>query len=325
MFEVHVSDNPAVAEARRRAVASSAKVGFGPERQSELALVVTELCTNLVKHGGGGRLLVDESDRRIVLLALDRGPGIHDLKACLADGFSTAGTPGNGLGAVRRAAQAVSFASWPDRGTAVFARVDASDAPPPQDDIAAVVVPKGGEVACGDAWAWRDADAGRTVFVVDGLGHGTDAAIAANEALRIFHRSYQGTPAEIIDAVHQGLRHTRGGAVAVARADQQAGTILFAGLGNIASSIVGADGRVRRMVSHNGTAGHNARKIQTFEYPGASGTLVMHSDGISSSWSVNAYPDVLASHPSLVAGVLYRDFGRARDDATVVVARVASR
>jgi hypothetical protein len=76
------------------------------------------------------------------------------------------------------------------------------------------------------------------------------------------------------------------------------------------------------MVSHNGTAGHNARKIQAFDYPcGRHGLLLMHSDGVGSGWSLPAYPGLARMHPLLVAGVLYRDFARGRDDATVVAAR----
>ncbi len=75
------------------------------------------------------------------------------------------------------------------------------------------------------------------------------------------------------------------------------------------------------MVSLNGTAGHNARKIQAFEYPCGEGLLIMHSDGIGSSWTLQAYPGFARLHPMLLAGLLMRDHSRGRDDATVVVAR----
>jgi len=51
--------------------------------------------------------------------------------------------------------------------------------------------------------------------------------------------------------------------------------------------------------------------------------LQMHSDGLSSGACVEAYPGLAARDPALIAGVLYRDFGRGRDDATVVVAKAA--
>jgi hypothetical protein len=47
----------------------------------------------------------------------------------------------------------------------------------------------------------------------------------------------------------------------------------------------------------------------------------MHSDGISSQWQLDPYPGLRITHPGLVAGVLFRDFWRGRDDATVVVVK----
>ncbi|NML16872.1 SpoIIE family protein phosphatase [Azohydromonas caseinilytica] len=329
MFEVLINDSSAVAEARRRAVALAVAQGFDEVRAGQLAIAATELGTNLLKHGGGGRLLVGHGPGCLALLALDRGPGMADVGACLADGFSSAGTAGNGLGAVRRLAQRFHVASWPGRGTAVFACFVRSGSPEEvgrgthDDTLAGLSVPKPGEQACGDGWAAHDdADGRRTVFMVDGLGHGTEAAVAANEALAQFQRSRHEPPTQILHAVHQALRHTRGGAVAVARIDPASATVAFAGLGNIAATVLVHGAQARRMVSHNGTAGHNARKIQAFDYPcGHDGLLVMHSDGIGTGWALDAYPGLPRMHPMLVAGVLYRDFVRGRDDATVVVAR----
>jgi hypothetical protein len=77
------------------------------------------------------------------------------------------------------------------------------------------------------------------------------------------------------------------------------------------------------MISLNGTAGHVARKIQTFEYPCSEGLLLMHSDGLATGWSLDRYPGIARMDPTLIAAVLYRDFARRRDDATVLVVSVA--
>jgi hypothetical protein len=45
----------------------------------------------------------------------------------------------------------------------------------------------------------------------------------------------------------------------------------------------------------------------------------LHSDGILARWRMDAYPGLMTAHPALLAGVIYRDFTRDRDDATVVV------
>jgi hypothetical protein len=122
----------------------------------------------------------------------------------------------------------------------------------------------------------------------------------------------------LLDYIHGGLRSTRGAAVSIARIDPANDKVIFGGIGNVAGVIAGSS--ARRMVSFPGTAGHNARKIQAFEHPFPDGFVILHSDGLGTSWSLDRYPGLSRAHPTLVAGVLYRDFSRRRDDATVVVA-----
>jgi anti-sigma regulatory factor (Ser/Thr protein kinase) len=321
MIEVEVADDSAVAEARRKASEVGAAVGFDEVRAGQLAIVATELATNIVKHAAKGKLLIGGGESHVDLLALDSGAGMADVQRCLEDGYSSAGTAGNGLGAVRRMAHTLHVASWPGRGTVVFVRLLRKDGMA-SDDVGAVERAKSGELVSGDAWAMHRDAAGCTLFMVDGLGHGTEAALAANEAVRQFQRSRQETPAAIVQAVHLAIRHTRGGAVAAARMDWAAATVVYAGLGNIAAALAAPGGQLRRLVSLNGTAGHNARKIQAFEYPCREGLLIMHSDGIRSNWALEPYPGFARMHPMLLAGLLMRDHERPADDATVVVARI---
>jgi hypothetical protein len=163
------------------------------------------------------------------------------------------------------------------------------------------------------------------LLVADGLGHGPDAHAAAREAVRLFHGSGRPSPAALLEELHAGLRHTRGAAVAVAGIDLGRAVVHYAGLGNIAASILWRGG-TRSLVSHNGIAGHEARRIAEFSYPFPDGALlVLHSDGLTSRWSLDPYPGLAERHPALLAGVLYRDFRRGRDDVAVVVARAARR
>src|SRR5262249_13366746 len=131
----------------------------------------------------GGRLGLE-------ILALDRGPGMADVGRCLRDGFSTAGTPGGGLGAMSRLSSMFDIYSQPGAGTAVLCRLWAAAGVPagrgPRFQVGAVSVPKSGETVCGDAW-WAEPDGPRVrVLVADGLGHGVEAARAAQEAVRVF-------------------------------------------------------------------------------------------------------------------------------------------
>jgi hypothetical protein len=92
-------------------------------------------------------------------------------------------------------------------------------------------------------------------------------------------------------------------------------------VGNISGVIV-QNAQTRSMVSYNGTVGHELRKVQEFQYPWpANGLLVMCSDGLSNRWEFRRYPGLAMRHPAVIAGVLWRDHNRGRDDATIFVAR----
>jgi serine phosphatase RsbU (regulator of sigma subunit) len=184
-----------------------------------------------------------------------------------------------------------------------------------------VCLPRSGETVCGDAWALGRIGERVILIVADGLGHGPDAAAASMEAIRVFRKSLSLAPADILAEIHPALRSTRGAAVAVAALDPDLKTIRYAGVGNIAGSIVSAS-ETRSMVSHNGTVGHEVRKIQEFQYDWPTGALViMQSDGLQTHWRLDRYPGLVTRDPALIAGVLYRDFTRGRDDVTVLAVR----
>src|SRR5690606_16680546 len=147
--------------------------------------------------------------------------------------------------------------------------------------VGGVSVPRLGEDASGDAWTVREEpDAPTLLLVVDGLGHGPAAAQAAQAAVRVFRGVAVSGPAEIVERLHEGLRPTRGAAVAVAWIDFGRELLRYAGVGNVAARVFAA-GACRSLVSHHGTAGREARRIQEFSYPFPRGaTLMMSSDGL---------------------------------------------
>jgi serine phosphatase RsbU (regulator of sigma subunit) len=157
------------------------------------------------------------------------------------------------------------------------------------------------------------------LLVADGLGHGPLAARAAEGAGGVFDADPHRDPRAIVEAIHRGIGGTRGAAIAVARVDPANRRLRYAAVGNIAGTLLHA-GATRGLFSHNGTVGHQVRKVQEFEYPWEAGSVVvLYSDGLQSRWSADAYPGLLARHPAVVAGVLLRDFRRGRDDVTVMV------
>jgi anti-sigma regulatory factor (Ser/Thr protein kinase) len=324
---VPVLEASGVAEARRIAAGLAARLGFDEADAGRVAIVASEAATNLAKHAGGGAVLVNavsaDGQVGVEILVLDAGPGITDVDRSLRDGFSTAGSPGTGLGAMRRLAGRFEIYSTGGAGTAMLARVwprRAPDAARARLEVAGVCVAKVGESACGDAWAVAERPGGATILVADGLGHGPDAAAAAGTAVSLFHERPDLAPGPLLERLHGGLRASRGAAVAAAHVDLARRLVTFAGVGNVSGTIL-HDG-TRSLASHNGTIGHEVRRIREFQYPWPDGALlVLHTDGLGTHWTLDRYPGLATRHPSLVAGVLYRDFKRDRDDVTVVVAR----
>jgi len=321
---VHASD---IAAARRAGQKLALELGFNETRAGQLALIVTEAGTNLLKHAGEGVLYLNVAQAEgvpgIDVLAVDNGPGIADIEACLRDGMSTAGTAGTGLGALRRLSNEFDVWSESGLGALFFMRLWRDAAAPGlcRVEVGALTVPLAGEEACGDGWGVACDGRGATLLASDGLGHGPDAAAASHAAIaELAHRPDAGAT-QLVEAAHDALRPTRGAALAAARIDFETDTLRFAGIGNIGAYVIDGDTR-RALVSHNGIVGHNVRKIQEFSVPCPPGALcIMHSDGIQTQWDLDRYPGLLARSPALIAAMLMRDFIRRRDDAMVLVVR----
>ena len=325
---IPANDASRVGEIRRAATSLADAAGFGDTDRGRVALVATEAATNASRHARDGVVLMRALGEReglgVEVIAVDRGPGIANVGRVLEDGYSTGGTSGTGLGAVRRTASEFDLFSTPERGTVLYARIRASAAPAAARglDIGVVCVPAPGEQACGDAWSVDVRGTDAHVCMVDGLGHGPAAALAADEAITAWTRA--GTsrpPAEVMQAVHGALRATRGAAVVVARLDMARRSLRFAGVGNIVGSVI-QPGSSRSMASANGTVGLQIRSVNEYDYEWPAGALIVfHTDGLSARWKLDDYPGLFARPAATVAAVLHRDFSRVRDDATVVVIR----
>jgi anti-sigma regulatory factor (Ser/Thr protein kinase) len=321
---VAVTDATQVGQVRRAVTAAAQRLGLDETATGAAAVVATEAATNVVKHGGGGEVLIRAHGDGIEIVAIDKGPGIADIAAALRDGYSTMGTVGNGMGAMRRMATFFDLYSAPGLGTAVLARILARRPPPSARlEVGAVSVPKSGETLNGDSWVAHPTPEGARLLVVDGLGHGPDANAAAHAAVEAFRHEPGGDTARAVETCHLALRSTRGAALAVAEVDVDRGLVRFTGLGNVAGSIwKGAANH--HTVSMNGTAGHGPVRTREFSYPFPPGALlIMATDGLATRWTLDSYPGLASRDPTLVAAVLYRDYTRGRDDITVVVAREA--
>jgi anti-sigma regulatory factor (Ser/Thr protein kinase) len=330
LISISSKDPSQTGNARRRALSLALEMGFDELRQGQLGIIVTEAARNIASHAGDGDIILNPWSHGelagIDVLSLDKGPGIGNVSAALEDGYSTAGTPGNGLGAISRMAGIFQVYSSAGNGTALFARVLRTarqvESESQSYDIGAIRVPITGETLCGDAWSAVFSE-GRSVYVMaDGLGHGPIAAEASEEAVRVFQNNPQHSPDRILSEIHMALGKTRGAAVSVAEILHEKQVVNYAGAGNIVAAVC-SKGKTKSMVSMNGTVGHQMGKIQQFAYPWETNSaLIMHSDGLGTRWNVEQYPGLTSRHPALLAGVLFRDFCRKRDDATILVSRI---
>ncbi|MBI1786775.1 MAG: SpoIIE family protein phosphatase [Acidobacteria bacterium] len=326
---IPVAEASQAAAVRRQAMHAAERLGFSETLAAKVGLAATEMATNLVKYATGGRMVLQvlhhEDVAGLDLLALDEGPGMANVAQCLRDGYSTTGTLGTGLGAVRRQAEEFDIHSLLGSGTAMVAcfrsRPDPSPPALPPLEVGVVSVPLAGEQVCGDSWYVQQGPSRALLAMADGLGHGPDAAEAARGAARVAWQNAALAPARVLELAHGALRGTRGAAAAVVELSTARQAVRFSGVGNIAGLVWSPEG-TRRLPSHNGTLGHQATRFQEFSHPFRAGDLlILHSDGVSSHWSLDSYPGLGARHPALIAGVLWRDFSRGRDDATVLVAR----
>jgi len=324
---VPIEEVTQVGQARREALALADQCGFGELDAGRVALVATELATNMIKHGRGGVMHLSVACGRnglgVELCAIDQGPGFS-LSQCLPDGFSTGGTQGLGLGAVRRQAQVLDV--WSNaRGALVLARIYANTKREEQDlAYGALRLPMRREVACGDAWHLASDGQQLAVTLIDGLGHGVPAAEAAQAAAEAAASAGLLAAPDLMARLHAQMSGTRGGAVAVACVDTASGRLQYAGIGNIAASVSDVHGS-RGLASHPGIVGVQYRKVQAFDLHVVPGNLlVMHSDGLQSRWNLRDYPGLQHCHPALVAALLQRDFDRGRDDTGVIVVRLGA-
>jgi anti-sigma regulatory factor (Ser/Thr protein kinase) len=320
---------------RRLAARLAERAGLDEAQRGNASIVAMELATNLSRYAPGGELLLrlhdDGADSLgLEMLSVDRGPGMPNLDRCLEDGFSTGGTPGNGLGAIRRLSTEFDIYSTQPGGTVVFSRIARQPADRRQEPTpfrwGAVSRPAPGEVLCGDTWRIGHRAGELTLMIADGLGHGALAAEASGVAGALFDEDQFPVLTDFVAAADRRMRGTRGAALAIAQVDRQANTVGFAGVGNIAGTLRPCHAPTGQgLVSHNGTVGAEMRKVQRFDYdcpPEA--LLVMHSDGLQHRWNLKDLPGAAGRHPAVLAALLYRDFTRGRDDVTVCVVRVSS-
>lgn len=336
---ITLSDASGVAEARRAAMSLAQSLGCPDIFKANAALVVTEAATNILKYAGRGRIDLkpyrDADGHGIEIIALDAGPGIASLERAMTDGYSTGGSLGAGFGAMARQTTLLDIYTREGQGTALLARIacdkstaasraaGASKSGQRSADVGACSWPKAGQEICGDAWAVQQADGRLWLTLLDGLGHGPLAADASRTAVAVFRDAAHGAvrPAEVLQRAHTALKATRGAVMAVVLFEPERHQVTFAGVGNIVCSVQSLAG-AQHLLSTDGTVGYNMRLVRENSADWHAGAVFIAStDGLSTRWNLNRHAGLIDHHPSLIAAVMHRDFGKDSDDSTVVVVK----
>jgi phosphoserine phosphatase RsbX len=185
--------------------------------------------------------------------------------------------------------------------------------------------PRPGENVCGDRLLAVDVNGtGALIGVLDGLGHGVEAAEAANCGVEVL-RNARSEPLDVlVQRCHRALSGTRGAAMTLARIDFQADTLSWVGIGNVAADLVakhpaGVEVRSSARLA-GGIVGYRIPEVLTpQEVPIRPGDLlVIATDGIGE----DHLDDIDFSAPALViADQILHSHAKDNDDALVLAAR----
>lgn len=306
----------------------AAALGFAPAECAEVALAARELASNLVTHAGSGEIqvssLAEGQKVGIQIVSQDSGPGIHDVECALADGFSTAGGLGNGLGAVNRLMDSLEFSPCRPSGLRVvcqrWVRPTEAEFSVRRLAFGAATRSYHFQPDNGDALVIRRWSENALAGVIDGLGHGQFAHRAAQTARQYIEHHFDQPLENIFRGVGRACRATRGVVMALARFELSREKVVVATLGNIEVRLLGA-GKTLYPLARRGIVGlAGAPEPVLTEYPWmASSLLIMHSDGIRSAWQREQLPEPGRLTPAALAHGLLERFGRPDDDATVLV------
>jgi anti-sigma regulatory factor (Ser/Thr protein kinase) len=306
---------------------------FSENQIGKIDIVVSELASNLVKHAGSGEFLyrvylLPDNESVFEIISIDSGPGIDEPVRMLRDGASTTNTLGQGLGAITRLSTFSQLYSLPGWGTVVYSRISSSNAslvqPTPYEvDIEGLCVSKPREILCGDGFRIKRKKSSVLFFLGDGLGHGEHAHHAVKAAGDVFESCYGDEPVEILRAMHESVRKTRGLVATVAVLDKARKEWRVCGVGNISARLYSGIA-YKSYIAYNGVIGLNipgSMKVSVFPFE-RNQNLLLASDGIRSRWEISRYPGILKYDGLVMAAAVYKDFTRRNDDASVLVAKV---
>lgn len=186
--------------------------------------------------------------------------------------------------------------------------------------IAVASRPYPGETVSGDAWQVDWDGSVCRIAVIDGLGHGPQATAASTAAVAALVAEPALNPVEAVHCCHDALKGTRGAALLVASIDLSRAQLTVAGAGNVEGRLY-QDGAAKHLVTDRGIVGSVLPRVRPVELGLAPDWLILIcTDGIRQRFDARSLLDMTLGGNELAQAVL-DGWGRATDDATVLVAR----
>lgn len=319
---ISIVDDASISEARGLVRARGAALGVAALSTEKLAAAISELARNQLAHATGGEVGLRATERGgivgLEVIAADRGKGISDPVEALRGTRRVTGSLGVGLSAAARQVDELDVDIRWGAGSCISLRCFAS--PVRRSEVGILAKAHPDETTIGDTAIALRAHGRLTLAVVDGLGHGLLAREPADRALEVVIHHALAPVDEQLRTIHKALVGTRGAVMALACIGDR---VEHAGVGNIATRVIGLDGTTRLLASTAGTLGSVLpRRIHVDELALQPDELVvMCSDGISTRVDLTHDLPVLRQHPIVVAQHLLARFARGTDDAIVAVVR----
>jgi serine phosphatase RsbU (regulator of sigma subunit) len=158
------------------------------------------------------------------------------------------------------------------------------------------------------------------IALIDGLGHGPQAAAAADAACAALAEQPALLPVDALQLCHRALAHTRGAAITVVQIDEASRRLTFTGVGNVEGRLW-QSGTQKRALAYRGIVGLALPKLRSFDFELEQDWLVLlHTDGVSARFEIDALPAETRTDPRALAEAVLAGWARPTDDATVVVA-----
>lgn len=344
IFEI--SNDWDIGKVRRYIAEKSKETGFSSIEIGEISIVVNELCSNLIKHHSvEGKIIFKRLEMNgrvgIEIIAEDKGPGILNVDEVIKDGISTKGTMGGGLGATKRLMDSFELYSRTNTnlgkyigyghfvenngiGTILITQKwlkNGLDIGKKEVKISVMSRPYMGCKVNGDVYYIKEFNNKVILALIDGLGHGIEANKAAIRAKELLEENNYKPLKELLYSIDNGMKNTRGAVIGVCIIDKETKIFQYGSIGNVQLRYI-LNNKTKKFIATNGTLGVslNTRvNVQQSSYENG-GIIAMNTDGISNKWEYDEYLDIPLHNPAVLSNMIFRDFARDNDDATVLVA-----